>query len=449
MRNLGAIGILIIGIVFSSCEELIEPKPVALLFDELALNEPSDVNSARIGMYAAFRSSASPKVLAGDFTADMLIHNGTFTQYRELSNKEITPSNATVNSLWASLYGAIYVSNFILEKLPGISGVDSQTRSIVTAEAYFVRGYSYFLLYSTFGKAPLVLTTDIETNSNIPRADADDILDQAIDDLTESLNGLPATTVNPGFVSIHAANAALARLALYIGDDDAAEFFASEVINSNEYELESDFTDIINNDFTDEAILEMGYSAADDPGTSGLGLNNLFIGRREIIPSNEAIFALSSNESGDRFSVIEFDLDNLRGTDNGWSVAKYGTADENNNNIILFRLAEMYLIRAEAFVGLNNILAAEDDINMLRVRANAPTVTALSVNQMEQLIEQERLYELAYEGHRWYDLKRTGRVDNVMSAYSVNWRSAYELWPVPQREIQNNPALSGDQNPGY
>jgi starch-binding outer membrane protein, SusD/RagB family len=68
---------------------------------------------------------------------------------------------------------------------------------------------------------------------------------------------------------------------------------------------------------------------------------------------------------------------------------------------------------------------------------------------MLRLIEEERRYELAFEGHRWYDLVRTGRAQEVMSAFSVNWRSDYERWPIPQREIQNNPALVGNQNPGY
>ena len=122
MRNKWIIATFILTILVSGCNELLEPQPVALLSDEVALNEPSDVPSARIGMYAALRGTAAAKIIAGDFTADMLIHNGTFTQYRELSNKEITPSNGTVNALWSSLYGSIYVANIILEKLPEIGG---------------------------------------------------------------------------------------------------------------------------------------------------------------------------------------------------------------------------------------------------------------------------------------------------------------------------------------
>jgi hypothetical protein len=68
---------------------------------------------------------------------------------------------------------------------------------------------------------------------------------------------------------------------------------------------------------------------------------------------------------------------------------------------------------------------------------------------MIRLVEEERRYELAFEGHRWYDLVRTGRANVVMPAFNANWRDAYNLWPVPQREIQTNPSLADNQNPGY
>ena len=112
----------------------------------------------------------------------------------------------------------------------------------------------------------------------------------------------------------------------------------------------------------------------------------------------------------------------------------------------------MYLIRAEARAQLGKVTgagSAQEDINVLRTRANAPTIASVTQSQMIQLIEQERVYELAYEGSRWYDLVRTDRAKVLMPAFSSNWKAQFELWPIPQREILNNPALAGDQNPGY
>jgi hypothetical protein len=172
------------------------------------------------------------------------------------------------------------------------------------------------------------------------------------------------------------------------------------------------------------------------------------------VPSNEILDSLYSPASGDRRRTVNFDPARLRGTDNGFIVAKYGNVpnDLENNNIVLFRLGEMYLIRAEARARQSRVggaNSAEEDINVLRTRAKAPAVAVGSQSQMLSLILRERIYELAYEGHRWYDLKRTGRLNQVMSAFSRNWRPIYELWPVPQREIQSNPGLANDQNPGY
>jgi starch-binding outer membrane protein, SusD/RagB family len=112
----------------------------------------------------------------------------------------------------------------------------------------------------------------------------------------------------------------------------------------------------------------------------------------------------------------------------------------------------MYLIRAEARAQLGKVTgtgSAQEDINVLRTRANAPLIASVTQSQMILLIEQERVYELAYEGNRWYDLVRTDRAKDIMPAFSSNWKVQFELWPIPQREMLNNPSLTGNQNPGY
>jgi starch-binding outer membrane protein, SusD/RagB family len=434
----------------TSCSELLEPKPIDLLTDDVVLNEPKDVPNVEIGLYSAFRPIIPAAVIAGDATADMLIHNGTFTQYRELGTKQITSANASVATLWGSIYNTVYLANFIIERLPQVSGVTAAQRDRVLGTAHFLRGYAYFVALYSFGGVPKVTDIAIDVNRNIARASESEILDFILDDYTEALSKVPASTSNAAFVNEFSVRAALAKYYLYLGNNAQAQSFATNVISSNEYLLEPKFENLVLKDFTTEAIFEVGYTLADDPGTNGsIGLNNLFVGRREIIPSNQVIVALASVESGERFSTISFNSSNLKGSDNGWSVAKYGTADQDNNNVVVFRLAEMYLIRAEARAKLNNLTGSRDDLNVLRNRAKAPVITSASQSQLIQLIEDERRVELAFEGHRWYDLVRTNRAKTVMSAFSSNWKDAYELWPIPQREILNNPALAENQNPGY
>ncbi len=447
--------------LLSSCSNILEPEPIDLLTDDIVLNEPKDVPNVEIGLYAAFRPIIPSAVIAGDFTADMLIHNGTFSNFRELGTKQITSANGSATALWASIYNTVYIANFIIEKLPTVPGVRSTDRDRVLATAHFLRGYAYFMAVYTFGGVPLVTTTDIEANRNIARTEEGDVLDFILEDYNEALGILPEIPANAGFASDFAVRAALAKYHLYLENWSEAEDFSSDVIASGLYSLDTLFTNIVRKDFTQEAIFEMGYTINDDPGTNGtIGLNNLFVGRREIIPSNQTILALASDESGERFASISFSISNLVGADNGWSVAKYGTADQDNNNVVVFRLAEMYLIRAEAKANQGNVTGARADINILRARADiwnsttktktfTPRVGAVTQAQMLQIIETERIYELAFEGHRWYDLVRTGRASVVMPAFNDNWKNAYELWPIPQREIQNNPALAGHQNPGY
>ncbi len=450
--NLKSIAIALI-LISTSCKDLLEPEPIDLLTDDVVLNEPKDVPNVEIGLYSAFRNIVPSTVIAGDATADMLIHNGTFTQYRELGTKQITSANASAAALWGSIYNTVYIANFILEKLPTVPGVKTSDLNRVLATAHFIRGYAYFVALHTFGGVPKVTETAIDANRNIERATEAEISNFVLDDFTQALGKLPQEPSSPAFAGEYAVRAMLAKFFLYQKDFVKAEQYATDVIASALYKLEPKFETLVKEDFTDEAILEVGYTLSDDPGTSGnIGLNNLFVGRREIIPSNQAVVALASNESGDRFSSISFNVNQLKGNDNGWSVAKYGTADQDNNNVVALRLGEMYLIRAEARAQRNKVTgvgSAQEDINVLRTRAKAPLITSASQSQMILLIEQERLYELAYEGHRWYDLVRTSRAKDVMSAFSGNWQDKFELWPIPQREILNNPALAENQNPGY
>jgi hypothetical protein len=177
--------------------------------------------------------------------------------------------------------------------------------------------------------------------------------------------------------------------------------------------------------------------------------------RREIIPANQylnTILFLNRSESGERTQSVTFDPLEQSGTDNGWAVNKYQSSETDNNNIVIFRLAEMYLIRAEAKAQQGKIGGtdgAQEDINVLRRRAKASLVSVNTQAQMLQVIERERLYELAFEGHRWYDLVRTGRANAVLSIFSSNWKDTYNIWPIPLSEIQRNPGLANAQNPGY
>lgn len=442
----------------SSCRQVLEPPPVDLLVDELVLNEAADVEPVRLGLYSAFRGIGAPMVIAGCFTADFIQHNGTFTVYNELGNKQITSTNAAAERYWGSIYRTVYIANFIEERIATVPGVTEANRKQVLAEARFLRGFANFLGAYTFGGIPKVTTTTIVTNRNIARATREDILQSVIADYNSALPDLPNTNSNrtlaKTFATKNAARAAMARYYLYQKDWAQAERLATEIIATRLQTLADSIPDVFFQEVDSETIFEVAYAnnSSDDPGTSSFGLNDILRGRREVIPANAYILTMLENNSGQRRLAISFDPTRQRGRDNGWSVRKYGSPDEANNNITIFRLAEQYLIRAEAraqqgrLVGANG---AQADINVLRRRAKAPNANITTQADALLTIEKERIYELSFEGHRWYDLKRTGRILPIMSAFSPNWNEKFDLWPIPQSEIQRNDALRGAQNPGY
>lgn len=443
------ISVLIFSLVSISCNDLLNPTPVDLITDDQVL---TDANSARVVLTSAYRGFANlgaPKIIAGDLTADNLIHNGTFTQYREISNKDLSASNGSASALWGVIYSISYIANFLYEGLPAIE-ISQSDFDQITATASFLRAYAYFVGVYTFGGLPIVTTTNVDQNRVVPRASVQETLDFIESELLYALDKLPTETFNAGEVSNGAVKALLARFYLFTGNWSEAEKYATEVIEGNgtrAYVLEPTFQNAIS-DFSTESILEIVYSANDNPGTStNFSINNLFVGRREIIPSSEMVLALQ-NDGGARQVMIEFDGANARGADNGWTVVRYGPFD----NIQVLRLAEMHLIRAEARAQQDRITGdqgALPDINAIRQRAGVPLIQGTSKNQMLLAIENERRMELCFEGHRWYDLIRTGRAETVMNEFTSNWTEKDELWPIPLSEITNNPSLKDAQNPGY
>lgn len=432
-----------------SCNDLLSPTPVDRITDDQVLK---DANSARVVLTSAYRDLANlgaPKIIAGDLTADNLIHNGTFTQYREISGKDLSASNGSASALWGVIYSMSYIASFLNEGLPEID-IPQVEQDEILATASFLRAYAYFVGVYTFGGLPIVTTTTVDENRQIPRAGFEETLDFVESELLFALDKLPEVSFNTGEATNGAVKALLARFYSFKENWQEAEKYASDVIRgigTKEYLLEEEFENAVS-DFSTESILEIVYSANDNPGTStNFSINNLFVGRREIIPSSEMVLAMQ-NDGGDRNIVLEFDGKNARGSDNGWTIVRYGPFD----NIQLFRLAEMYLIRAEARAQQNNISgeeSAESDINIIRVRAGVSLIQGTSKNQMLLVIENERRMELCFEGHRWYDLIRTGRANTVMNEFTSNWTEKDELWPIPLREIINNPSLKDAQNPGY
>jgi len=390
------------------------------------------------------------------------------------------------NGDWDNAYYYIYQVNAIIAGLQNNGNITPPIVQQITGEAKFIRAFWHFYLTNMYGDVPVVTTTAYTVNESISRAPRVLVYKQIIQDLTDAETLLNANYVDASDTVITtervrptkaAAEAMLARAYLYTQKYDSAVAAATSVINNtNLYSLDSNLSSLSaqpnygpNSVFTmnnTEAIWQLatppqvGYNTNDADNfvlTSAPGTGS----------SNSATISLellNSFEPGDLRRTNWIDSVIKSGI-TYYFPFKYQQTNRNNpsNTSIeyetILRLAEQYLIRAEAEANLGDMADAASDLNKIRARANLPPSTILtstsSLQQADSAILHERRVELFSEwGHRWFDLNRTGAVSNVMGApgnvcqlKGGVWNSDWELYPIPTTEILKDPNLT--QNAGY
>jgi len=370
-------------------------------------------------------------------------------------NYNINPLNVDLKSLWTAPYAAIYQVNDVLAGITGNSRLSGSFVQQITGEMKVVRAFVYFNLANLFGGVPLVTSTDYSTNAQLPRGTAPEIYTQVMRDLEDAMTILPVTYPSSGHarVNFYTAQALLAKVHLYQGDWQAAYDKADSVINLGGFTLESD----LNNVFLDgsqEGIWQLPIQNE----SGGSGDANNFIpyssGDRPYYVVTDSL--LNQFEAGDLRLSAWLGVNVVNGQ-NVYYPAKYKDRQATTpaTGYVLFRLAELYLIRAEAAAQLGKLSEAMADINTLRDRAGVDPSAADEASQAAVLaaVKKERRTELCFEmGNRWFDLNRTS-TDNTYPANGqapavlAGWQPDFALYPLPQTQLQLNTHLH--QNPGY
>lgn len=358
-----------------------------------------------------------------------------------------------ITSLWQSCYSAIYNANAIIDGLQESSGVTENVKKQLTGEALFVRSFVHFYLVNLFGDVPLVTTANVRVTSSLGRASTTQIYEQIIKDLLQAKDFLPNDYTFSSQQRVRAnkwaAAALLARIYLYVRDWTNAETQASSVIDNNDlYTILPDLSTVFYKN-SKEAIWQ--FFSFGGNGYTNVGL--------ALIPSSSGTIP---NYTINDFLLDAFEIGDLRATAwisesiiNGETYFypyKYrqrtATQGASGEYDMVFRLAEQYLIRAEARAQESNFSGARSDLNIIRNRAGLSDTEADDGPSILSLIEKERQTELFVEwGHRWLDLKRTGRIDFVLGAQKTNWVPELALFPIPEIELSKNPNLT--QNMGY
>lgn len=454
---------ILIGICFS-CEEFVtvETPRDKLIRSEVFNNEETAV-SAMTGIYNELYQSAfsngsrtSVTLLSGLSSNNIKNINSTNIVRMEFQEHEITPSNSSNLELWTSGYNMIYITNSFIEGIQSSTGFDEQLKRQLEGEARFVRAFTYFYLVNLYGDLPLVLTTDYQYNAIIQRSPKAEIYEQIIEDLQTSSEQLDVNyrTGDRTSVNKFAALALLSRVYLYQEEWQLAESLSTEVINeTSKYELLGNLNDVFLAN-SREAIWQISPI-----GGGGIVTNtnegNLFI----IDPffSFFASFQLADDfvaqfEDGDK-RLLDWIGYNL--SKDAYFSSKYKIRSSNQFPIqeysMVLRLAEIYLIRAEARLEQGKLPEAANDLDIIRLRAGLEELAVIDPeideeDVLNEIFHQRRKELFAEWGHRWLDLKRSDRAQTVFGDDAL-WDMTDVYYPIPAEELSKNPNL--EQNDGY
>ncbi|MDR3697710.1 RagB/SusD family nutrient uptake outer membrane protein [Mucilaginibacter sp.] len=456
--NKNLLNILFIGLSMLSCRKFVDIAPSPQLIATNAIfSDDNTAISAVDGVYASMRAG-SPSFENGaisiycGLSADEIVNSSASSAYDPFFKNAIPSNNTTIlATFWAGPYNTIYRANAILEGLNKSTALSDSVKKQLTGEMRVVRALNYFYLTSLYGDVPLITSTDYQQNATVSRTSSSNIYRQMVTDLTdaESLlsNNYPGT--GKARPNKQTAAALLARVYLYGKDWVNAGAQSARVINSGVYNIVPDLNSVFTED-SNETIWEIA-----SPGEAGnTAEGTIFIPSSSRVKPTFTIspYLLKAFEPGDLRAANWLNSNTVSGTTFYYPYKYQNRAlSPVTEYDIVLRLAEQYLIRAEARAqqSATNIPDAVNDLNVIRSRAGlAPLSGALSLEQCLAAVAQERRVELFAEwGQRWFDLKRTATIDAVLGQEKTGWQPFNALYPIPYKQIIANPALT--QNPGY
>lgn len=441
-------------LAITSCKKLVQvDAPDDSLTSSTVFSNDSLARDAVDGLYIKIMSSTKYLLNAGmslmpALSADELVRTAALSAEDQFSNNGILSSNQIVNAnIWKAAYAYIYHCNICIEGLQKSTGVTPAVKKQLTGEVQFVRALCYYYLVNLYGDVPLALSTNADVNALLPRTPIDQVYQQITTDLVAASDALTGNQVYTRPTS-YAAQALLARVYLYMKNWSGAAGMTSGVINSGQFTLHSDLTAVFKSN-SRETIFQ--WAPVQDNMNSGEGFIFIPIGasKPNYMLTDGLLTAFETGDLRKSNWVQPITISNqLYNYPSKYKMPSSSGAPTEYN--VVLRLAEQYLVRAEAFAHQNNIEGAVGDINTIRTRAGLPAIsTNIGSEQCFLAIEQERRTELFAEwGHRWFDLKRTDRANAVLNiAKGSNWHTNDQLYPIPFSELEADPNL--EQNPGY
>ncbi len=442
--------------LWTSCKKFLEiPPPVNQLVSSSVFENEASANAALVGIYSEMMNNAQQfssgyvTFFAGMAADELYFYTPGYRD--EFVQNKITLINHDFisSAFWNPMYRYIYSANLCIESLEKSTALSPETKRKLSAEAKFIRAFCYYYLVNLFGEVPLIISADFNGNAEAPRTQTILVWEQITKDLEDAANDLPFAYLKPERTRPikWAAAALLSRVYLHGENWSSAEKNSEEVINSGLYNLVTDLNAVFLKN-SKEAIWQLQPVNPTYNTWEGYAI----LGGGTAEPSYLLTPALvNSFSAGDKRKEDWTDQRSFSG-DTVTYPYKYkvprGNGAPATEFYMVLRYAEQYLIRAEARAQQNKIFDGLADVNSIRRRAGLSDTTAGDKATLLAIVEKERQAELFAEwGHRWFDLKRTGRADALLSPLKPSWIPTAKLWPIPINQIYLNSAIT--QNPGY
>ena len=441
--------LLAVGFLFglTACSDFLEQEPANYISDEAVITNESSAKSALNGVYHRLGASAyygGRYFDAGvNLASDNVTWTGSLNFYYDFDTHQYSAENQLLSYAWYGIYATVNQANQVIEKTQALSTISDSERRRIIAEATVLRSLAFFDLARTWGNVPLVKSATHSPNQfdGVKQTQAKAVYQEVINDITGVLNDL-STTNDRVHVSRSVAEAFLARVSLYLEDWTKAEEYATKVIDNASYALGS-ISDLLNGKLVQESVFELAYSSSFTNDQSAYWRSPNDGGRHEWGPSKEIVQLLADPSIGGDRSAFFTDQSSAQVPD--YYVGTLYHRPSADDNVIIFRLAEAYLIRAEARAKKPDadLHGAIYDLNIIRKRSNVSALeTLLSKQEVIQAIEDENRVEFAIEPHRWFDLVRTNRAVAVLGISEHQ-----QLFPIPYNDIEADKDLH--QNPNY
>lgn len=452
--------LIMFGVLFLviSCDSFVEVElPSSQLTSVTVFEEYATANAAITDIYSKLRdkglltgNGAGINVALGAYADELEFYGGTSGGTNFFFNNTVLAADSTIQGWWSDSYNQIYAANAVYEGVSAATKLTQSQKDQLMGEALFVRALVHFYLVNIFGDIPYITTTNYLQNQAVNRKPVNQVYASIINDLKSAQTLLPkeyfgGLRVRPNqFV----ATALLARVYLYNGNFDVASNATTQIINETAtFALDPN----LDNTFLKESQSTIWQLM---PQVEG---RNTDEGATFIFNSGPPAFVALRNDL-----VNSFEAGDLRkshwikevsnGSDNWYHAYKYKEQTITATTLeyaIAFRLSEQYLIRAEAKAQLNDLTGAIQDLNTIRNGAGLGATTATTQADLLNAIFQERKFELFTEsGHRFFDLKRKGELNNALAGIKPGWNTTDAVLPIPESELLLNPNLL-PQNPGY